>query len=183
MDEVQELLADYGQWQADDALTARERAEQLAGMVEVLLRRYLGDEAVELIDLDGHPGVRYDFDGRDHLISFAVETDAGSGRLDVSRAVIRTTRSAGLTGRQGDTRWVLLYWAHTDPGPVDDIVDQVQQFGIVLDRTHLDAALTGLRPLAELVRDVYRRRKPHLTLAELLTAGEPCWVPKVPHMR
>ncbi|MFC8669020.1 protein kinase [Streptomyces sp. NPDC057199] len=170
MDEVRELLADYGQWQADDTATELDRTEQLADMVAALLRRYLPHDAVQRIDLDGYPGVSYDFDGRDHLVSFAMDPDAG--RLDVGRAITRTVRAAGLTGRSGDTRWALLYWSHNHAGPVDDLVDQVEAFGIVLDRSHLDAALTGLRPLAELIRDVYRRRRHHVPLADLLLTGE-----------
>lgn len=43
----------------------------------------------------------------------------------------------------------------------------------MLDRTHLDAAVAGLRSRPELIRDTFRQRQPHVPLAELLIASRP----------
>ncbi|MCX4428784.1 hypothetical protein [Streptomyces mirabilis] len=45
--------------------------------------------------------------------------------------------------------------------------------GVLMDRTHLDAAVTGLLPLAELVRNVCGRRVPYVPLAELMAGDKP----------
>ncbi|MFF3247051.1 dsDNA nuclease domain-containing protein [Streptomyces sp. NPDC002870] len=171
MDDVRGLLAEYGQWRRDDTASVRERSEQLADMVMVLLRRSLPYEAVQPVDLDGDPGVSFDFEGRDYLVSFAQDPDDAGQSL--GRAVTRTVRAAGLTGQRGDTRWPLLYWSDGQERADVQLVDSVKAFGVVLDLTHLDAALTGLSPLAELIRDVFRQHRPYVPLASLLTTGGP----------
>lgn len=138
-------------------------------MVAALLRRSLPHDAVQLVDLGGDQGVSFDFDGRDYLVSFA--QDVGDAGTSLGQTVTRAVRAAGLTGRPGETRWALLYWSD-DHVTIDKLVDSVQEFGIILDRTHLEAAVAGLVPLAQLVRDVFRRRQPYVPLADLLAGTE-----------
>ncbi|GLF98257.1 protein kinase domain-containing protein [Streptomyces yaizuensis] len=161
MDEVRELLAEYGRWADDDTMPAVERAERLAGFVAGLLRRTLSPGAVQVLVVGGVPSVSFDHEGRDYLVSCTAGGDAARGGT-----LSRIVRDAGLTGRPGEMRWALLSWTRT-PEPVGQLVEGVSAFGVVLDRSHLDAAVTGLLPLADLVRDVFRRRETYLPLAEL----------------
>ncbi|MGW1736714.1 protein kinase domain-containing protein [Streptomyces sp. NPDC001999] len=171
MDEVQELLAEYGQWVAEDTASARDRAQQLAGVVADLLRRTVPAVAVQVSKTGGVPAVSFDFEGRDYLVSCTVDQ-----RVAADGTISQIVGDAGLSGRPGDTRWALLSWTH-EVLPLDQLIDGVRGFGVVLDRTHLDAAVAGLLPLAELIRDVFRRQQPHLPLAELTVSHAPQDVP------
>ncbi|MFE2640155.1 protein kinase [Streptomyces scopuliridis] len=164
MDEVQELLAEYGRWVTDDTASPRHRAQQLAELVAALLRRTVVPAAVRVAETGGVPSVSFDFEGRDYLISCVVD-EAAVRDGTISRIV----RGAGLTGRPGDIRWAFLSW--TDDGALaEQLVDGVRAFGVVVDRAHLDAAFAGLLPLAELVRDIFRLRAAYVPLAELVLA-------------
>ncbi|MGW7463745.1 protein kinase domain-containing protein [Streptomyces xantholiticus] len=162
MDEVQELLAEYGQWARDDTAPARERAERLAVIVAGLLRRSVPHSAVQVIDFEGLPAaVSLDHEGRDYVVGLVV--DSGSDR---GRSIARLVESFGIPVPPRDVRFVFMPWTGT-PEPVEeDLIDRVQHVGVVLDRTHLDAAVAGLVPLADLIRDVFRRRQPYLPLAD-----------------
>lgn len=67
--------------------------------------------------------------------------------------------------------WAVLYWPGEQPD--EELVHKVDDLGTVLDRTHLEAAVAGLSPLADLVRTALRRRQPHVPLAELLGVNAP----------
>lgn len=161
MQNAQDLLAEYARWRQDVAAPARARILDLARIVSTLLRQSLPEGAVQLDDLDGEQGVRFDFEGRDYLVSFALDL------ADVGHAVTRATTGAGLTGRPGDLRWALVYWSEDGTAP-DSFLDGLAAFGVVLERPHIDAALTGLYGLPELIRDVFRLRQPRVPLAALL---------------
>ncbi|MCL7429817.1 serine/threonine-protein kinase [Streptomyces sp. YS415] len=161
MDEVQELLAEYGQWAVDDTASARDRAQQLVSIVADLLLRTVPAAAVQMSETGALPAVFFDFEGRDYLVSCTVDES-----VVADGTISRIVRDAGLSGRPGDTRWVLLSWAHK-ARQLDQLIDGIRGFGVVLDRTHLDAAVAGLLPLADLIQDVFRRREPYLPLAEL----------------
>ncbi|GAA3778115.1 protein kinase [Streptomyces chiangmaiensis] len=171
MDEVRELLAEYGQWAADDTASVRDRARQLAGVVADLLRRTGPAAAVQVSQAGGVPAVLFDFEGRDYLVSCTVDES-----VVADGTIARIAGDAGLSGQPGDTRWALLSWTH-DVRPLDQLTDGVRGFGVVLDRTLLDAAVAGLLPLADLIRDVFRRRQTHLPLAELAVSHAPRDVP------
>ncbi|MFE3415478.1 hypothetical protein ACFXMT_46340 [Streptomyces mirabilis] len=170
MEGERELLAEYGQWRKDETVADGKRSSLLAEMVLALLRQSLPWDAVQLVDLDGGWAVEFDFEGRDYLVSFAL--DAGKEERTLHRAIGSTIRAAGLTGRSEGARWAVVYWSDDRRVP-DSIVESVTAFGVVLDRTNLDAALTGLHSLAQLIRDVFRRRLTHVPLADLLTTGGP----------
>ncbi|MGW0283634.1 protein kinase domain-containing protein [Streptomyces sp. NPDC003236] len=166
MDGARALLADYGQWAKDDTTTGAERYEALAELVAALLNQVIDDGAVQRVDLEGLPGLGFEYEGRDYLISLAIGPNDA-----MSRAVVAARRS-GLVSE----RWALLWWTATVT-PDDDDLDQVEGavrgFGVLLDRTHLDAAVAGLRSLPELIRDTFRQRQPYVPLAQLLTASRP----------
>ncbi|MET8605763.1 protein kinase [Streptomyces rubiginosohelvolus] len=171
---MRELLAEYGRWAAEDGAPAGRRAQQLAEFVGVLLRRSVDRAAVVVAETGGVPSVAFDFEGRDYLISCVV--DRGAVR---DGTIARIVRDAGLTGRSGDVRWALLSWTG-DGELLERLADGVRGFGVVVDRAHLDAALTGLLPLAELVRDVFRRRGTvHVPLGGLMVTSDAGAVPLV----
>ncbi|WP_274036600.1 protein kinase domain-containing protein [Streptomyces sp. MMBL 11-1] len=174
MEDVRELLAEYGRWATDDDVSPGRRAQQLAHFVGALLRRSVDPSTVLVAESGGTPSVVFDFEGRDYLISCVV--DEGAVR---DGTVPRIVRNAGLTGRPGDVRWALLSWTE-NAALIERHVDAVRGFGVVVDRTHLDASLAGLLPLAELVRDVFRRRgSAHVPLGELVVASDAGRVPLV----
>ncbi|MFH0246385.1 protein kinase [Streptomyces sp. HK10] len=164
MDEVQELLAEYGQWAKDDTAPPAERSRRLADFVAELLWRTVPLAAVQVLDVGGVPAVSFDHEGRDYLVSCAV----GNAAVRAG-TVSRIVEAAGLTGRPGDARWALLSWTR-EPASVEQLVEGVRGFGVVLDRTHVDAAVADLLPLAALIGGIFRRRETYLPLIELVTA-------------
>ncbi|MER6353471.1 serine/threonine-protein kinase [Streptomyces sp. NPDC001634] len=172
MEEELSLSARYGRWRNDDALATSERLRQLEIIVLDLLVRTVSPRDLRIIPVDGAPAFAFELEGCDYLVTLSQEQGALS-----DHTIARTVASAGLTGRPGDTRWVLLAWG-TDVSPRDDqVLDGIRAFGVVLDRTHLDAAVAGMRPLTDLVRATFRRRHPYVPLAELVhseaTPAEP----------
>lgn len=161
------LLAEYGQWREDKTLPHRERSAQLATIVTELLRHPDPGSAAKT-SLGDEPCVSLDFEGRDYLISFAPpEAD-----LPWLKALINGTSFASYVQR-GDTRWVLLYLSEGREPVGGQLTDAVAPLGVILDLSHLDAAVCGLHPLPELIRDVFRQRRAYMPLADLLTTGGP----------
>ncbi|MFD7553601.1 protein kinase [Streptomyces sp. NPDC059835] len=166
VDEARALLADYGQWAKDDTASDAQRYEAFVEVVAVLLSQVVADGAVQRVDLEGLPGLSFEYEGRDYLLSLAIGPKDAMGR-----AVLSARRS----GRESE-RWALLWWTDTvtpDDEDLDRVEDAVRAFGVVLDRTHLDAAVAGLRPLPELIRGTFRQHQPHVPLPQLLTASRP----------
>ncbi|WP_435192099.1 protein kinase domain-containing protein [Streptomyces sp. bgisy126] len=169
MDEVQELLAEYGQLAKDDTGSSLGRARRLADLVAGVLRRTVPPAAVRVMNIGGDPQVSFDFEGRDYLISLAVGDMMGLTTYPYP------LRDAGLSPT--DVRWALLHWTHE---PVNEyLVYDVRKYGVMLDRTHLDAAFAGLLPLADLIRDLFRRQQAYLPLAELVAPPMPQDLPLV----
>ncbi|AXE88617.1 serine/threonine-protein kinase [Streptomyces sp. Go-475] len=165
MDGARALLADYGQWAKNDTASDAERYETLAELVAALLNQVVDDGAVQRVDLEGLPGLGFEYEGRDYLLSLAVGPNDAMGQ-----AVLAARRS----GRESE-RWALLWWTATvtPDDDLDQVEDAVGAFGVVLDRTHLDAAVAGLRSLPELIRDTFRQRQPYVPLDQLLIASRP----------
>ncbi|MFE5842120.1 protein kinase [Streptomyces niveus] len=172
MDEVQEpqdLLAAYGRMAMDDTASPRDRARQLTTVVTDLLRRTVGRAAVRLPARgSGDPRILFDFEGRDYLITCVLD-DGVRMRPDVGIPV----------EANGGPRWSLLTWSRF-PGRAEKRINLVRERGgVVLDRSHVDAAVAGLVELAPLIRDVFRRQECHLTLADLVLPAAPPPVPLV----
>ncbi|MEV0529945.1 serine/threonine-protein kinase [Streptomyces sp. NPDC050439] len=163
MDDEQDFLIRYGQWVRDDQAPPDVRSAELAALIAVLLRRTVAHDAVQVIDVGGVRAVSFDHEGRDHFVSCVVE-ESGTRENTVARIV----RAAGLTGQRGDTRWAHLSWTRAQSSN-EELIEGVRGFGVVLDSTHVDAAVAGLLPLADLIRDVFRRRETYLPLAALVT--------------
>lgn len=166
VDEARALLADYGQWAKDDTVTSAERYEALAELVAALLSQVSADGSVQRVDLEGLPGLGFEYEGRDYLLSLAI------GAKDAKGRAVLSARRSGLESE----RWALLWWTATvtpDDEDLDRVEDAVRAFGVVLDRTHLDAAVAGLRSLPELIRDTFWQRQPHVQLAQLLLTASP----------
>lgn len=164
MDDVQELLAEYGRWRRDE--TFEERTEQLGEIVAALLLRLLPRADVQPVarGSSGLSGIAFDFEGRTYLVSFALND------RDVGYAVMFHRRAAR---QPSNVRWAVLCCAD-GPAPVGGpAIDALAEFGVLLDLTHLEAALAGLCPLPELIRDAFRRRQTYVPLTDLMVSDEP----------
>lgn len=112
-------------------------------------------------------GVSLDFEGREYLINFAPP----NADLQWLEMFLRAADIASYV-HQSDSRWVLLRLADGMEPADTQLVGSVEPLGVILDLSHLDAAVCGLRPLAELLRDTFRRRQVCVPLTELLAVGE-----------
>lgn len=185
MNEVQgpqELVTEYGRWAADDVLSRNDRERQLAHLVASLLRRTVDVSAVQVAE--GVNSVYFDFEGRDYDVSCTLGGVSYVNGL-INAMIEGTTgrfRGGGgtRTPRWGRSqRWALLS-SSPEPGVADCSPGlDFGGFGVLLDRSHLDAAAAGLLELAPLIRDIFRRREPHLTLADLILTSAPPTVPLV----
>ncbi|MDX3697562.1 hypothetical protein PV726_46730 [Streptomyces europaeiscabiei] len=70
-------------------------------------------------------------------------------------------------------RWVHVHWRQEHSTPDEQMIAAASGLCVVVDRTHLEAAATGLLPLAQLVHDLYSQHLSHAPLAELMAGGEP----------
>ncbi|MEV2189768.1 serine/threonine-protein kinase [Streptomyces phaeochromogenes] len=163
MEDIQDLLAQYGQWRRDETASHDEQTKRLADIVTTLLQQSVPGDSIERYDHDNGPGLVYEFEGWDYLLRLHERDDGLSLRREM-----RIPTSGGTHG----ARWASLVWAADTIG--EDLVARIQELGgAVLDRSHLEAAAAGMRPLAELVRDHFRRRQTDAPLLALLTVGGP----------
>ncbi|GGZ58020.1 hypothetical protein GCM10010387_59860 [Streptomyces inusitatus] len=161
MEDVQDLLAQYGQWRRDETASYDDRAEQLADIVTLLLGQSVPGDSVQRYDHEDGPGLMYEFEGWDYILRL----DENDDELFLGRKKLIPTSGGAHGGR-----WASLVWTADTIG--EDLVARTREFGgTVLDRSHLEAAAAGMRPLAELIRDHFRRRQTNLPLLSLLTAG------------
>ncbi|MFG2211979.1 protein kinase [Streptomyces sp. NPDC048638] len=161
MDDVRELLAEYGQIHSDE-LSERDRHHLLVDVLSALIRR-TDPDATSVHRSPDEPAVFFELAGRDYALT--VTTAAGDHVGEAARAAVRAqTRDLG----QG-TRWVLVCAGLAGPDLDDAVSNVLPAQGVVLDRDHLEAAVCGLVPLASLIRSAFRPpRPPHTRLHELL---------------
>ncbi|WP_162948074.1 serine/threonine-protein kinase [Streptomyces europaeiscabiei] len=127
-----------------------------------LLARSVTADSMHLYKL-GDTGARamaYEFEGRDFLLVLAGRQEPAWGGV-----------LAHAVGAARGASWAVLCWSEEQAD--HELLHKIGDRGTVLDRTHLEAAVAGLSPLAALVRTALRRRKPHVPLAELLGVGAP----------
>ncbi|MCC9707383.1 hypothetical protein E4N62_20115 [Streptomyces sp. MNU76] len=162
MEQERELLVEYGQWRRNDTASAEDQLQQLADIVSTLLSRSVPADSMHLTALGdtGALAMAYEFEGRDFLIVLARRQEPAWGSVLVH-----------TMGAARGASWAVLHWPEEQPD--EELVHKIGDRGAVLDRTHLEAAVAGLSPLAALVRTALRRRKPHAPLAELLGVGAP----------
>ncbi|MEU2901212.1 protein kinase domain-containing protein [Streptomyces sp. NPDC001273] len=162
MEDVRELLAEYGQCHSTE-LSEPDRHRLLVDVVIALIRR-TDEEATVDHRAPDEPTVFFELAGRDYAIT--VTAASGTDVAESARAAVRAREQQDLG--QG-VRWVLVC-ART-PGPaVDDALRAVLGArGVLLDRDHLEAAVCGLAELAALIRSAFRPpRPPYTPLHELL---------------
>ncbi|MCX4826585.1 serine/threonine protein kinase [Streptomyces sp. NBC_01142] len=161
MEDVRELLAEYGQAHSDE-LSEQDRYRLLVEVVASLIRRTDPDATVAHRSTD-EPAVFFELAGRDYAIT--VTTASGDDAAEAARAAVQAReRDLG----QG-VRWVLVC-ARAAGQEVDETVRAVlRSQGVFLDRDHLEAAVCDLAQLATLIRAAFRPpRSPHTLLHELL---------------
>ncbi|MEV6404063.1 serine/threonine-protein kinase [Streptomyces bobili] len=117
--------------------------------------------------VDGDTAINVELEGRDYFLSFV---SAKSAWRENWPELLMQTGPPAWGPRQ---RWVLLYLpdhnSQTDKRADEQLVTAMGTRGVVLDGTHLDAALTGLYPLAELIQAAFRQQRAYTPLADLLT--------------
>ncbi|MFF9436753.1 protein kinase [Streptomyces sp. NPDC014735] len=161
MEDVRELLAEYGQVHGDE-LPEQDRHRLLVDVVAALVRRT--DPDATLVYREHYePAVFFELDGRDYAIT--VTTAKGL-------AVATAARDA-VTARERDlapaVRWALVYARAAGQQIPGDVSAGLRAQGVCLDRDHLEAAVCGLAPLTDLIRTAFRPPRPsHTPLHELL---------------
>ncbi|MEU8295623.1 serine/threonine-protein kinase [Streptomyces pseudogriseolus] len=110
------------------------------------------------------------FDGGHYLLTF---TNPGLPRKDWGAYLRRVHDHVADVLRKMHLRWVHVHWHQEHSTPDEKLIAAVSGLGVLVDRTHVEAAATGLLPLAQLVHDLYGRRLAHAPLAELTGGGEP----------
>ncbi|MFJ1742649.1 serine/threonine-protein kinase [Streptomyces microflavus] len=162
MQYAQDLLARYGQWRGDEELSDDVRAEQLTAIVTTLLQQSVPSGSIERYDHADGPGLIYQFEGCNYRLRLD-ETAEGMYLGD--------TRKRRNFGGISGSEWSSLVWTTESVG--EALVAEIQAFGgAVLDRKHLEAAVAGMRPLAELIRDHFSRRQANLPLLALLNGDD-----------
>ncbi|MEU6230977.1 serine/threonine-protein kinase [Streptomyces sp. NPDC047042] len=160
MEQERELLVEYGLWRRNRA-SAEDEFQQLVDIVVALLSRSVSVDSMHRIKLGPRGGVAlaYEFEGRDFILAFA-------GR---QRPFWRVLEQALETA---DGASFAVLWWNTELQPRDSkLIAGIRGKGTVLDRNHLEAAVAGLLPLADLVRAALRRRQPQVPLAELVAVS------------
>ncbi|MFK0194903.1 protein kinase [Kitasatospora sp. NPDC090308] len=163
----QDLTAAYDRWRTappPEAGTDRVMAvNRLSKVVQPLIE--VSDELCNVAPGPlGGPLAAFEYEGRDYLL---LTSDAGP--LEVEEMAMEFAK---LATASPEVRHVLL---HTGPGPARQAGRAAQLLGdltgrvVVLDRSHLDAAVCGVATLADLVRAAFRRGGAlHPSLADLV---------------
>ncbi|MFJ9379294.1 protein kinase [Streptomyces sp. NPDC101455] len=162
MEDVRELLAEYGQCHSDE-VPEQDRIRHLVDVVAALIRRTDAEATVDYRSPD-EPAVFFELAGRDYAITVTAGSDTNAAAS--ARAAVRALAQRDLgTG----VRWVLVC-ARTPGSAVDDALrDVLGERGVLLDRDHLEAAVCDLVQLATLIRASFRTpRPPYTPLHELL---------------
>ncbi|MFE7485105.1 protein kinase [Streptomyces sp. NPDC057552] len=161
MEDVRELLAEYGQVHGEELLE-QDRHRLLVDVVAALVRR-TDPDATHVYRSPYEPAVFFELAGRDYAIT--VTTAVGEAMTAAARVAV--------TARERDlgpgVRWVLIFARAAGHEIVDDLSAELRARGVLLDRDHLEAAVCGLAPLTALIRAAFRPpRPPHTPLRELL---------------
>ncbi|GAA3265048.1 MULTISPECIES: serine/threonine-protein kinase [Streptomyces] len=166
LDDVRALLVKYGQ-RHEAQFSPSNRLK----LVEELLHRSIPAAATEGVIVDGDTELIFELEGRDYLLTFVPANSSWQGHWE--EFISRRSPSAQEPGLLRDRRWVLLYLPDHAPQTGnradEQLVTAIGTSGVVLDGTHLDAALTGLYPLAELIQGAFRQHRAYTSLAGLLT--------------
>ncbi|MDX3694945.1 protein kinase [Streptomyces europaeiscabiei] len=162
MEDVRELLAEYGQCHSDE-VPEQDRHRLLVDVVAALIRRTDAEVTVDYRSPD-EPAVFFELAGRDYAIS--VTAASGTDVAESARAAVQGLEQRNLGP---GVRWVLVC-ARTTGGAVDDALRAVLGArGVLLDRDHVEAAVCALAPLSTLIRSAFRTpRPPYTPLHELL---------------
>ncbi|WP_331752801.1 protein kinase (plasmid) [Streptomyces sp. NBC_00637] len=162
MEDVRELLAEYGQCHGDE-VPEQDRHHLLVDVVAALIRRTDAEATVDYRSQDA-PAVFFELDGRDYAIT--VTAASGTDAAESARAAVQALEQRDLGP---GVRWILVF-ARTAGGAVDDALRAVMGArGVLLDQDHLEAAVCALAPLATLIRSAFRTpRPPYTPLHELL---------------
>ncbi|WP_327722305.1 serine/threonine protein kinase [Streptomyces sp. NBC_00490] len=163
MDDVQDVLTRYGQWRRDDTASYDDRTEQLADLVARLLRRTVPGDTLQRFDNADALGLMYEFEGWNYLLTLRGQK-YGFGFPP------KGTPIPGSGSQRGE-RFAGLHWLD-EPLDMNWVAEFNERGAVILDRSHLEAAAAGMCSLAELVRDHFHRRQPHLSLASLYTTVE-----------
>ncbi|MEV0442955.1 serine/threonine-protein kinase [Streptomyces spectabilis] len=160
MEEVRELLAEYGQVHSGE-LSEPDRYRLLVDVVAALVRR-TDPGATVACRSPKEPTVFFELAGRDYAIT--VTTARGDEAAEAARAAVRARERAGR-----DARWVLVCASVLGQQWDDAVCGTVGTQGVVLARAHLEAAVCGLIEFASLIRAAFRPpRPPYSPLHELL---------------
>ncbi|MEV7156969.1 serine/threonine-protein kinase [Streptomyces misionensis] len=185
MQDVRELLAEYGQVHSDE-LPEQDRHRLLVDVVAALIRRSDPDATLVYRSPD-QPAVFFELAGRD----YAITVTAAAGEDAVTAADVAVT--ARKRDLEPGVRWVLIYARAAGQEIGADVSAVLRAQGVLLDRDHLEAAVCDLVPLATLIRAAFRPpRPPHTPLHGLLLqepsepapalalAARPAGMPSVP---
>ncbi|MGA5881161.1 serine/threonine-protein kinase [Streptomyces cellulosae] len=161
MQEVRELLAEYGQVHSDE-LPEADRHRLLVDVVAALIRR-TDPDATLVYRSPYEPAVFFELDGRDYAIT--VTTAVGEEAATAARVAV-TARERELGA---GVRWVLICARAAGQEIGAEVSAVLRTQGVLLDRNHLEAAVCDLAPLTALIRSAFRPpRPPHTPLHELL---------------
>ncbi|UXX97395.1 serine/threonine protein kinase [Streptomyces sp. AD2-2] len=112
----------------------------------------------------------YMFDGGRYLVTF---TDPAMPQKDWGAYLRWVHERVADDLFKRHLRWVHVHWHQEHRTPDEQTIAAASLRCVLVDRTHLEAAATGLRPLAQLVHDLYSRHLSHASLAELIVGDEP----------
>lgn len=161
MEDVRELLAEYGRVHSD-ALPEQERHRLLVDVVAALIRRSDPD-ATAVYRSPYEPAVFFELAGRDYAIT--VTTAVGKDVATAARVAV-TARERDLVA---GVRWVLICARAAGQEIGAEVSAVLRAQGVLLDRDHLEAAVCDLVPLTTLIRAAFRPpRPPHTPLHEFL---------------
>ncbi|MEU5476787.1 serine/threonine-protein kinase [Streptomyces mirabilis] len=165
MNDVRELLARYGQLARQDRVSA----ETVRRIVQSLLHQSV-PHTQEIPYFGFGEALSFAFDGGHYLLTV---TNPGPPRKDWGAYLRGVHERVADDLRRMHLRWVHVHWHQEHSTPDEQMITAMSGLGVLVDRTHLEAAATGLLPLAQLVHDLYSRHLAHAPLAELTAGGEP----------
>ncbi|QXE34426.1 serine/threonine protein kinase [Streptomyces sp. GMY02] len=162
MDDVRDLLAQYGQLTRQDRVTA----ETIGRIIQSLLHQSVPrTQAIPHLMLG--ETLFFIFDGGHYLLTY---TDPDRPRKDWAAYLRRVHEYVTDDLRTMHSHWVHVHWHQEHSTPDEQMIAAMSGLGVLVDRTHLEAAATGLLPLAQLVHNLYSRRLSHAPLAQLLAS-------------